>query len=192
MDLRAGIERIAYGTMITMAAGVSVWAVSLVGDLDSVPRGAETVGLAPQLALWFVASGVGVLGFALLFNSPWRLAAWAAVIGAVANTARLFAVDHGVKVQAATALACLGVGCLAALVARGGRYPHITLSVPAVLVMIPGVAAHQALMNINAGDYTAAIGGILMVVLVVLAIMVGLVGAKLLTDKEWAFGRTEV
>jgi uncharacterized membrane protein YjjB (DUF3815 family) len=57
--------------------------------------------------------------------------------------------------------------------------------------MIPGVAAHQALMNINAGDYTAAIGGILMVVLVVLAIMVGLVGAKLLTDKEWAFGRTE-
>jgi uncharacterized membrane protein YjjP (DUF1212 family) len=191
MDLRAGIERIAYGTMITMAAGVSVWAVSLVGDLDTVPRGDEQWGTAPQLLLWFVASGVGVLGFALLFNSPWRLAAWAAGIGAFANTGRLFAVEHGIKVQAATALACLAVGCLAALVARGGRYPHITLSVPAVLVMIPGVAAHQALMNINAGDYTAAIGGILMVVLVVLAIMVGLVGAKLLTDKEWAFGRTE-
>ena len=190
MDLRAGIERIAYGTMITMAAGVSVWAVSLVGDLDTVPRHEEAMGLGAQLALWCVATGVGVLGFALLFNSPWRLALWAAGIGAVANTVRLFAVNEGVKVQAATALACLGVGCLAALVARGGRYPHITLSVPAVLVMIPGVAAHQALMDINAGDYTSAIGGILMVVLVVLAIMVGLVGAKLLTDKEWAFGRT--
>jgi uncharacterized membrane protein YjjP (DUF1212 family) len=191
MDLRAGIERIAYGTMITMAAGVSVWAVSLVGDLDTVPRAEEAIGLGAQLALWFVATGVGVLGFALLFNSPWRLAFWAAGIGAVANTARLFAVSEGIKVQAATALACLAVGCLAALVARGGRYPHITLSVPAVLVMIPGVAAHQALMDINAGDYTSAIGGILMVVLVVLAIMVGLVGAKLITDKEWAFGRTE-
>lgn len=191
MDLRAGIERIAYGTMITMAAGVSVWAVSLVGELDTLPRADDATPLALRAVLWFLASGIGVMGFALLFNSPWRLAAWAAGIGALANAARLVAGDLGMAVQAATALACLGVGCLAALVARGGRYPHITLSVPGVLVMIPGVAAHQALMDINAGDYSAAIGGILMVVLVVLAIMVGLVGAKLLTDKEWAMGRTE-
>lgn len=191
MDLRAGIERIAYGTMITMAAGVSVWAVSLVGDLDSVPRADDATPLWLKALLWFVASGIGVMGFALLFNSPWRLAAWAAFIGALANTARLIGVDQGIAVQASTALACLGVGCLAAIVARGGRYPHITLSVPGVLVMIPGVAAHQALMDINAGDYSAAIGGVLMVVLVVLAIMVGLVGAKLVTDKEWAMGRTQ-
>ncbi len=192
MDLRAGIERIAYGTMITMAAGVSVWGVSLVGGLDTVPRDDTGLSLALQALLWAVASLVGVAGFALMFNSPWRMALWAAVIGAIANTARMYMVDQGFKVQAATAVACLAVGCMAAFVARGGRYPHITLSVPAVLVMIPGVAAHESLMSLNAGDYTQATAGILRVVLVVLSIMVGLVGAKLLTDKEWAFGRTDV
>ena len=189
-DLRAGIERIAYGTMLTMAAGVSVWAVSAAAHLDTVPRPDAGVGLGAQVALWAVASGIGVAGFAVLFNSPWRLALTAGVIGMVANTARLIAVDNGMPVQAATGIACLGVGCLAAFMARGGRWPVITLSVPAVLVMIPGVAAHEALVSLNSGDYLAATAGILQVTLVVLAIMVGLVAAKLITDKDWAFGRT--
>lgn len=190
LDLRAGIERIAYGTMITMAAGVSVWGVSLIQAIDTVPRADAGASWQSQALLWFIASGIGVLGFAMLFNSPWRLAFWAASIGAIANTARLTLVDLGWELQAATALACLAAGCMAAFAARGGRYPHITLSVPAVLVMIPGVAAHEALMSLNDGDYTAATSGILQVVLIVLGIMVGLVGAKLVTDKEWAFGRT--
>ena len=92
--------------------------------------------------------------------------------------------------MASTAVACLVVGCLAAFAARGGRWPVITLSVPAVLVMIPGVAAHEALVALNSGDYAEATAGILQVVLVVLSIMVGLVAAKLVTDKDWAFGRT--
>jgi len=66
----------------------------------------------------------------------------------------------------------------------------ITLSVPAVLVMIPGVAAHEALVALNGGDYGEAIAGILQVVLMVLSIMVGLVAAKLVTDRDWAFGRS--
>lgn len=190
LDLRAGIERIAFGTMITMAAGVSVWGVSLIQSIDTVPRTEEPQHFALQALLWFLASGVGVLGFAMLFNSPGQMAAWAGLIGAIANTGRLLLAEAGWEVQAATAVACLLAGCLSAAAARGGRYPHITLSVPAVLVMIPGVAAHEALMSLNAGDYTAATTGILEVVLIVLSIMVGLVGAKLLTDKEWAFGRT--
>lgn len=190
LDIRAGIERIAYGTMITMAAGVSVWAVSLVGSLETAPRADADWPLVGTLAMWAVASGVGVMGFALMFNSPLRLAATAGIIGAVANTGRLAVVDHGVAVQAATALSCLAVGCLAAFAARGGRWPVITLSVPSVLVMIPGVAAHEALVNLNSGDYAAATAGILLVVLVVLSIMVGLVAAKLVTDPEWSFGRT--
>jgi uncharacterized membrane protein YjjB (DUF3815 family) len=188
-DLRAGIERIAYGTMLTMAAGVSVWAASSVVSLDTAPRSDAGLALGAQVAVWAVASFVGVAGFAVLFNSPWRLAMTAALIGTVANTARLYAMDEGVPVQAATAIACFVVGCLAAFAARGGRWPVITLSVPGVLVMIPGVAAHEALVALNGGDYAAATAGILLVTLVVLSIMVGLVAAKLVTDREWAFGR---
>ncbi|WP_203655093.1 threonine/serine ThrE exporter family protein [Demequina activiva] len=189
LDLQAGIQRIAFGTMITMAAGVSVWGVSLIEPLSTVTRPALDIATAAEIALWAAASGFGVLGFALLFNSPWRIAVAACAIGAVANTGRLVSVEQGVPIQAATAVACLAVGVLAAVVARGGRFPVITLSVPAVLVMIPGVAAHEALVNLNSGDYIAAMAGILQVTLVVLSIMVGLVAAKLVTDREWAFER---
>lgn len=189
-DLRAGIERIAYGTMLTLAAGVSVWAASAVVTLDTAPRADAGVAMGWHLLVWAVASGVGVAGFALMFNSPWRLALSAAGIGLLANTGRLWAIDGGMAVQEATALACLVVGCLAAFVARGGRWPVITLSVPSVLVMIPGVAAHEALVALNQRDYAEATAGILNVVLVVLAIMVGLVTAKLVTDRDWAYGGT--
>ena len=190
-DLRAGIERIAYGTMLTMAAGVSVWAVSAAAHLDTVPRPDAGVGLGAQVALWAVASGIGVAGFAVLFNSPWRLALTAGVIGMVANTAPAGSdrPGHAGAGRDGRSRASL-VGCLAAFAARGGRWPVITLSVPAVLVMIPGVAAHEALVSLNSGDYAAATAGILQVTLVVLSIMVGLVAAKLVTDKDWAFGRT--
>ncbi|MDE0572981.1 threonine/serine exporter family protein [Demequina sp. B12] len=187
LDLQSGIQRIAYGTMMTMAAGVAVWAVSLVSTLDTQPRMDHEYPLAGDLSLWAAASFLGVLGFALMFNSPWRMALSAAVIGAIGNTGRLAAIDAGMETQMATAVACLAVGCMAAFAARGGRFPHITLSVPAVLVMIPGVAAHQALVAVNQGDYLSAVAGMLEVTLVVLSIMVGLVGAKLLTDKHWAF-----
>lgn len=187
-DLQSGIQRIAFGTMIVLAAGVSVWAVSQVTVLETAPRSAEHGSMTITLALWAVPSFFGVLGFALMFNSPWRIALAAAAIGGLANTGRLWWMDAGADAQIATTAACVVVGCLAAFVARGGRYPHIALSVPPVLVMIPGVPAHEALVSLNSGDYTAATAGILEVSLVMLSIMVGLVGAKLVTDREWSFG----
>ncbi|WP_159449333.1 threonine/serine exporter ThrE family protein [Demequina sp. NBRC 110051] len=186
-DIQSGIQRIAYGTMIVLAAGVSVWAVSQLTVLETAPRSGEHGSIAVDVALWAVPSLCGVLGFALMFNSPWRLALTAALIGALANTGRLWAIDAGLETQIATALACLVVGCLAAWAARGGRFPVITLSVPAVLVMIPGVPAHEALVSLNSGDYAAATAGILEVSLIMLSIMVGLVAAKLVTDREWSF-----
>ncbi|WP_061962231.1 threonine/serine ThrE exporter family protein [Demequina flava] len=188
LDLQSGIQRIAYGTMITMAAGVSVWIVSLASSLDTRPRIEEDLPVIADVALWGVPSAMGVMGFALMFNSPWRMALTAALIGGIANTGRLALMDHGIETQVATAAACLAVGVMAAVGARGGRFPVITLSVPAVLVMIPGVAAHEALVSLNTGDYTAAMAGILEVTLIVLSIMVGLVSAKLVTDREWATG----
>ena len=187
MDITAGISRIAFGTMITLGATVSVWAVSLLGVLQISARVNGALPLGVQIGLWAGGTAIGVLGFALMFNSPWRLALFAAGIGTIANTGRLFAIDQGIAIQSATTAACVLVGVLAALVSRGGRFPNITLSVPAVLVMVPGVTAHGAVVNLNRGDYNAAVAGVLQVILVVLSIMIGLVVAKLITDREWAF-----
>jgi len=89
-------------------------------------------------------------------------------------------------------LACLVLGVLAAVGARGGRWPVITLQVPASLLQIPGVLAHEAVVSLNESRYIDATAGILQVLLTVLAMLIGLVVAKYMTDPHWAFEREQV
>ncbi|MCL1900349.1 MAG: threonine/serine exporter family protein, partial [Promicromonosporaceae bacterium] len=111
LDLSAGISRLTYALMVLASAALSLWAVSTVVGLQPDP--AEPTILDPFL-LWTlltVASFVGVLGFALMFNSPWRMALGAAAIGMAANLLRLFMVrEMGLAAQAAAFLAALLVG----------------------------------------------------------------------------------
>ncbi|WP_062517963.1 threonine/serine ThrE exporter family protein [Demequina gelatinilytica] len=189
LDFSAGISRLVFATMMIVGAALSVWGITLIGALDASTRAPIPLDAVPHYAMMAAASFVGVLGFAFMFNSPVRMAVSAALIGMVSNTARLYMADHGVMIQMATVLACVLVGVLVALAAPRTPSPIITLQVPAVLVMIPGVLAFQSVVSLNEGDYTATIGAILQVVLVVLSIMVGLVIAKLFTDRQWAFDR---
>ncbi|MCB2413859.1 threonine/serine exporter family protein [Demequina sp. TTPB684] len=185
-DYSAGIIRVVHGTSLTLAAAAAVWGVSLLSPLDTSARPPIDVGLVGDLGIKSVASFVGVLGFALLFNSPWRMALTAALIGLV-NVPRMVLIENGMPVQTATFLACLVLGVLAATGARGGRWPVITLQVPASLVQIPGVLAHEAVVSLNEARYIDATAGILQVLLTVLAILIGLVVAKYMTDRHWAF-----
>ena len=189
-DYSAGIVRLVHGTTLTVAAAVAVWGVSLISPLDTSARPAFGVPLWADLAIKAMATMVGVGGFAMLFNSPWRMALMASVIGLV-NVPRMVLIEHGMAVQTATFLACFVLGLLAAVGAKGGRWPVITLQVPAALVQIPGVLAHEALVSLNEARYVDATAGILQVLLTVLAILVGLVVAKYLTDPHWAFEREQ-
>lgn len=186
LDFSAGVSRIIFGTMMTVGAALSVWALTLLGGLDTSVRAPLPMADLTHLGITALASFIGVLGFALMFNSPWKMALYASAIGMVANTIRKALVEHGMMIQMATVIACVIVGVLAAWVARPAQSPIITLQVPAVLVMIPGVLAFQSVVSLNEGNYVDTIGAILEVILVVLSIMVGLVVAKLLTDRQWA------
>ncbi len=59
------------------------------------------------VALWGVASLLGVSGSAITFNTPVRVAIVAAVIGAVANALRLVAVQAGWPPLLGTVLAAV-------------------------------------------------------------------------------------
>ncbi|WP_296664405.1 threonine/serine exporter ThrE family protein [Demequina sp.] len=187
MDFSAGISRIVFGSMMTVGAALSVWAMTLVSSLDTSVREPIPMDVLTHLGITALASFIGVLGFALMFNSPWRMAIAAAVIGMVANTVRKAMIEQGMMIQMATVIGCVIVGVLAAIVARRIGSPVITLSVPAVLVQIPGVLVFQSVVSLNEARYADTIGAILEVLLVVLSIMVGLVVAKLVTDRRWAF-----
>lgn len=188
-DFSAGIARLTFAMTILVSAALSVWTLTLATGLaaDPIPR--------PDLDWWvmvvlrLVASFVGVFGFALMFNSPMRMAVWAASIGMVANVVRLELADVGLAVQAATVAAATLVSLLVAVVGPRTGIPRTALSVPAVVIMVPGVAAYRALVGLNNGEVEAAIEAGVTALFVTISIAMGLAAGRILTDRSWGFER---
>ena len=189
MDFSAGVARTTYAMLILLSAALSVWGVSWVTGMSVDPVVPATIPLLGHVALRLVASAVGVLGFALMFNSTLRMALGAALIGMVANVLRLQLADAGVAVQAATILAALVVGLLAAWVAPRLGVPRITVSVPAVVIMVPGAAAYRTVVGLNNGDLEVAVTSGIQALFVSICIAIGLAAARVLTDRAWAYER---
>ena len=162
LDFSAGVARLTYALMI--APGL-------------------------LLTLRLAASFFGVLGFALMFNSPGRMALGAASVGMVANVLRLELVDRGMVTQAAAACAAVVVGILTVMIAEKLDVPRITVSVPAVVIMVPGATAYRAVYFFNNGNTTEALAYAVQAGLVVVALAIGLAVARMLTDREWMFER---
>jgi len=74
MDFSAGVARTAYALIILISAALSVWAVSWATGMSTDPIVPAAIPLWLEIVLRLVASALGVLGFALMFNSTMRMA----------------------------------------------------------------------------------------------------------------------
>ena len=186
LDFSAGLARLTHAVMILISAAFSVWAVSIIVGLSPDPPQPVALGAVALVLLRAVASFVGVLGFALMFNSPWRMALVAALVATVPNVLRIAGVEHlhWPPQAAAAAAACL-VGLLAAWIAPRLNIPRITVYVPAVTIMVPGVPAYRAVFYLSNGDITNAMSYGVTAALIVAALAIGLGIARMLTDREW-------
>ncbi|MDC4233010.1 threonine/serine exporter family protein [Actinomyces sp. B33] len=185
-DYLGGLGRIVYVAMLVVSAGVATWAVSAVFHWSVTPQ--YEYHLAPWLLylLRAITSFVAAYGFAMLFNSPPKVCAAGACIGAVINTSRLALVGFaGMMNPAAVGLAALGAGLLADFVANRTRFSRVTLSVPAVVIMIPGVPLYRSLTYLNNGQTLEALAALSTVLFTIVAIGIGLSLARMLTDKNW-------
>ncbi len=189
LDYSAGVARLTYAVMILMSAALAVWGVSALVGVTPDAAGPLDLDPALVLSLRALASFLGVLGFALMFNSPGRMAVGAATIGMVANVARIELVERGMVVQAAAAIAAVIVGLATAYVAPRLDVPRITISVPAVVIMVPGVVAYRAVYFLNSGDTTQAMAQAVQAGLVVIALAIGLAISRMLTDEVWMYER---
>lgn len=188
LDFSAGVARLTWALMIFVSAAFAVWAVSILVGLSPDPPRALALDPAAMTSLRLVASFVGVLGFALMFNSPWRMALVAAGVATLPNVLRIEAVTVlDWPPQAAAAVAAFLVGLLAAWIAPRLNIPRITVYVPAVTIMVPGVPAYRAVYHLSNGDVTAALTYGVSAALVVTALAVGLAVARMCTDREWGF-----
>ena len=187
-DITAGLTRLCYAMAVITAATMSVALVSAMTGLSPLSIDAPT-----PTARWYllaaVASFVGVGGFALLFNSSRRMVLFAASIGVVANMVRLVMIDAGVQPQYAAYTGGVVVGLLGAVITAQTTLPRITMTVPASVIMIPGTAMYRAVHFLNSGDIGQALSNAATAGLIIVWISAGLVTARILTDRDWAFGK---
>lgn len=187
-DITAGLTRLCYAMAVITAATMSVALVSAMTGLSPMSIDAPT-----PTARWYllaaVASFVGVGGFALLFNSSRRMVLFAASIGVVANIVRLVMIDAGVQPQYAAYTGGVVVGLLGAVITARTTLPRITMTVPASVIMIPGTAMYRAVHFLNSGDIDQALSNAATAGLIIVWISAGLVTARILTDRDWAFGK---
>ena len=152
-------------------------------SIDQPP--AHQLGEPLTLALCALASFGGACGFAILFNSATRTVLTVGILALVGNELRLTLHDAGLMLPAATFLGALTVGLMASLARRHLNAPRIALTVPGIIMMVPGFYAFEAIVLFTQGAILPGLKSAILVGFVIGAMAGGLAAAHFLTERKW-------
>ena len=186
--MRSGTERLMYALIIILVATMSAWIMAMILRLKPV----DFIKISLPMEFWILfrllASFCGVFGFSVMFNSPIRLAVSAATIGAIANTLRLELVDlAGMPPAAAAFLGALTAGLLASMIKNKAGYPRISLTVPSIVIMVPGLYLYRGFYNLGIMSLATAASWFAAAILIIAALPLGLIFARILTDRTFRY-----
>ena len=188
LDMRSGIERLTYALIIILVATMTAWIMALLLHLQPVDFMKISLPVWGWILFRILASFCGVFGFSIMFNSPLRLAAVAAAIGAIANTLRLELVDIAKFPPAAAAfIGALTAGILASLIKNKVGYPRISVTVPSIVIMVPGLYLYKGFYNLGMMSLAVSASWFASAILIVAALPLGLIFARILTDKTFRY-----
>jgi len=187
LDLKSGIERIVYAFMVVCVAALTCAFTASVLQYSPVDFPAYELDMPVKYALRLVMSFIGVFGFSMIFNSTPKMAMTAGLIGMVANFVRLFLTDRGIKVGVAAFVGALLAGIIASSIKRlVGIYPRITLTVPSIVIMVPGMFLYKAIHFLSTGDFEQGGAWLWKAIMIIASLPLGLVFARIFTDKNFA------
>ena len=188
LDMRSGIERLNYALIIILVATMTAWIMALLLHLQPVDFMKISLPVWGWILFRILASFCGVFGFSIMFNSPVRLAEVAAAIGAIANTLRLELVDIAKFPPAAAAfIGALTAGILASLIKNKVGYPRISVTVPSIVIMVPGLYLYKGFYNLGMMSLAMSASWFASAILIIAALPLGLIFARILTDKTFRY-----
>ena len=176
------MERLTYALIIVLVATMSAWIMAMLLHLQPV----DFIKIHMPVAMWILtrlaASFFGVFGFSIMFNSP--IACSTAVLGAIANTLRLELVDLVALPPAVAAfIGALTAGLLASLLKNKVGYPRISVTVPSIVVMVPGLYLYRGFYNLGIMSLSVSASWFAAALLIIASLPLGLIFARILTDK---------
>jgi uncharacterized membrane protein YjjB (DUF3815 family) len=123
-----------------------------------------------------------------MFNSSIPMAATAAFIGAIATTLRLELVNFTATPAAVAAfIGALTAGLLASIIKKWNGYPRISLTVPSIVIMVPGLYLYRAIYNFGIMSLTEAVSWFAAAIMIIIALPLGLIFARILTDRTFRY-----
>ena len=188
LDLRSGLERLTYSIIIILVATMFAWIMALLLKLQPQDFTTIHMSIILLLILRIITSFCGVFGFSIMFNSSIPMAATAACIGAVANTLRLELIDFThMPYSVAAFIGALTAGLLASFIKSNNGYPRISLTVPSIVIMVPGLYLYRAIYNFGIMSLTEAVSWFSLAIMIIMALPLGLIFARILTDKTFRY-----
>lgn len=181
----AAIARLAYGTTVLLSAAFALSLVAAAAGLSASPPAPPHFSEAATLGLRAIASFAGGCGFAILYNSAPRTVFAVGCLALVGNELRLALHDLGMALPPATFLGALTVGLLASFVSTSLDEPRITLTVPGIIIMVPGTYAFETVVLFNQGDVLPALQAATLGGFVVGAMALGLAAARFVSERGW-------
>ena len=116
------------------------------------------------------------------------MATTAACIGAVANTLRLELVNFTATPAAVAAfIGALTAGLLASVIKKWNGYPRISLTVPSIVIMVPGLYLYRAIYNFGIMSLTEAVSWFAAAIMIIIALPLGLIFARILADRTFRY-----
>jgi uncharacterized membrane protein YjjB (DUF3815 family) len=97
--------------------------------------------------------------------------------------------DWAMSLAPATFLGAFAVGLLATAVKRVVHEPRIAVTVPGIIIMVPGTLAFEAIIHFEEGDVAGAMANVLPASFILGAMALGLAAARLVTDRSWLYDR---
>ncbi len=186
IDMRSGLERLTYALLMIIIATLAGFVTAFV--LRFSPQDFVKLGIDPFVlcVLRIIASFCGVYGFSFLYNSPKKMALTAALVGMISNTLRLELIDFfNVPAGAAALIGALAAGLMASAVYKRTGYPRISLTVPSIVIMVPGLFMYKSFYFLSTGAVDDGLQALTKVLVIVIALPVGLIMARILTDKKF-------
>lgn len=183
--IRSGIERLTYSLLIIILAAISASIVATLLQFTPEPFLVYHINPWLQLVMRLIASALGVYGFSVLFNSKPNIALYAAIIGSISNTIRLELINLGTTQVLSAIIGALVSGILASLINKHHTTTRISLTIPSVVIMIPGSYLYRAIFllsnnHLNDGSYWFTQS-----IFILLSLPIGLLIARIITDKNF-------
>ena len=86
---------------------------------------------------------------------------------------------------AAAFIGALTAGLLASIVRKKVGYPRISITIPSIVIMVPGLYMYRAVYNIGLTSISNGALWLTRALLIVVFLPLGLIAARILTDSTW-------